>query len=151
MKEHRTHAQAIGIIGGADGPTSVFRGGKNIKRPLRVRLRLWLHRQKRKLAARRITPGAHTMEELLAYAKARYGATQTEQPGTYLVAVDDSCLTLELDLPEDTFGVSFSGSRKAMRQFRKIVRDLYRYYGVTRKDMENQTRRYLTLLSILSM
>ena len=38
MKETDQNAAAIGIIGGADGPTSVFVAGKKVKMPLRFRI-----------------------------------------------------------------------------------------------------------------
>ncbi len=38
-----------------------------------------------------------------------------------------------------------------MRKFRKIAKDLYRYYGVSGKDIAEKTERYYSLLGVLSM
>lgn len=37
-----------------------------------------------------------------------------------------------------------------MKQFEKILRELYVYYGVSEKDIAEKTERYLCLLSVLS-
>lgn len=74
-------ARSVSIIGGADGPTSIFivgKGGKekNIFRRIKNRLRNERYDRKRKKAQKRIVPGAHTMEETAAYIEDRYGAKE---------------------------------------------------------------------------
>lgn len=41
------------------------------------------------------------------------------------------------------------GDRKTWKQGDKIVKDLYRYYGVTRKDIEEKSDRYKELVTVL--
>lgn len=76
-------ARAVSVIGGADGPTSVFvvgKGGRE-RNPFR-RLRIWRERKryqrKRDKARRLIKPDAHTMEELISYMEEHYGAVEAD-------------------------------------------------------------------------
>jgi len=39
-------------------------------------------------------------------------------------------------------GGGASGDKKVMRKFRRIYKDVYRYYGVTSEDIENKSKRY---------
>lgn len=46
----------------------------------------------------------------------------------------------------------FSGHGKnGKRSFNKIYKDVYRYYGVTKEDIANKTKRYQELLTTLAM
>lgn len=42
------------------------------------------------------------------------------------------------------------GTKKEMNQFDKAYRDIYNYYGVTQKDIDEQTDRYHTLVNTLA-
>lgn len=44
---------------------------------------------------------------------------------------------------------SFCGDRKSMKRLRKLYREICLYYGVTAGDIENETRRYQSLLTVL--
>ena len=157
MNSEFHHAEAVAIIGGADGPSGVFVGGKSKKPPLKIRLRTAVCRQRRKRAAKKITAGARTLDELLAYAEKTYGATACEMCKdsavgcAYAIKAGDDIFVIEADEAHHTFGVSFSGSKKAMKRFRAIAKDLYIYYGVSENDIRQKTERYLSLLSVLSM
>lgn len=39
-------------------------------------------------------------------------------------------------------GGGVSGNKKIMKRFRRIYKDVYRYYGVTSEDIENKSKRY---------
>ena len=39
-------------------------------------------------------------------------------------------------------GGGVSGNKKMMRKFRRIYKDVYRYYGITSEDIENKSKRY---------
>lgn len=215
MKEKS--ASAVSIIGGADGPTSVFLAGRTGKRPLKIRIRNFLYKCKRKQVAKRIVPSAHTLEEVITYAKTKYSAVEidktrhnyieqrkslkesliiTHKPDLlgdmkdipkptdyteesvrefynhlesrrkmisqipdekmpmdfhiYEITFDDGRMEMEIDYKWDIFGISYSGSKKVMKELRKIACDLYLYYGVTKEDIENNTKRYSALLTTLS-
>ena len=215
MKEKR--ASAVSIIGGADGPTSVFLAGRTGKRPLKIRIRNFLYKCKRKQIAKKIVPGAHSLEEVVSYAKNKYSAVEidttqhnyieqrknlkesliiTHKPDLlsdmkdipkptdyteeslreffnqlqsrsemisqipdaempmdfhiYEITVDDGRMEMEIDCKWDIFGISYSGSKKVMKELRKISCDLYLYYGVTEEDIDNNTKRYSFLLTTLS-
>ena len=67
--------QQASIIGGEDGPTSVFIAGKDdgFKIPLRARIRKKQYQIRRKRVEKKIQSGAHTIEETILYAKEKYG------------------------------------------------------------------------------
>ena len=67
---------AVHIIGGADGPTSVFWAGKKRKQSIKMRIRNLIFRYKKERAKKRILPGGHTLQEVLKYAKRHYGITE---------------------------------------------------------------------------
>lgn len=67
----------VSIIGGADGPTSIFIAGRAQKRPLKVRIRSILYRFKRKIAEKKVVAGEHTLDELVQYAKNSYNLIET--------------------------------------------------------------------------
>ncbi len=75
-------ARSISIIGGAEGPTSVWIVGKGRhqdKNPFRRMsnfLRSKRYTRSRRRAEKRIRAGAHTLEETLLYIEEKYGAVQ---------------------------------------------------------------------------
>ena len=215
MKE--MSSSAVGIIGGADGPTSVFVAGRTGKLPLKIRIKNHIYKWKSKKAQKSIVAGAHTLEEVVAYADEKYHLTEvTETQRKYVeqrkclkeslisrhkpellgdlqevkrpeAYTEDSVkelqrqflarremidsipdekmpmdfhiyeissgkarLEMEIDYRWEVFGISYSGSKKEMKQFKEIARDLYLYYGVSKEDIRNKTDRYHSLLAILS-
>ena len=208
---------SVSIIGGADGPTSVFLVGRTGKRPLKERIRQYIYKYKRKRIEKRIPAGAHTLEEVVSYAECKYGAVEisrnqrrylesyknlresliirnkpellgelrdiqkldTYNEDTikemfrqielrsevianipehemhmdfhiYEIKIEDGSMEIEIDYMWDVFGISYSGSKKIMKQFRKIARDLYIYYGVTEEDIRDKSERYSSLLITLT-
>jgi hypothetical protein len=69
---------AVGIIGGADGPTSVYIGREKRKIPVKYRIRNQIYRWKTKCAAKKITAGERILTEVIAYAEERYGAVEAD-------------------------------------------------------------------------
>jgi len=69
----------VTIIGGADGPTSVFIAGKTGKRSLRDRAGSFLYQKKRERMEKKIVPGAHSLKEVAEYIKETYNATEVSQ------------------------------------------------------------------------
>lgn len=152
MNNQRHNAEAIAIIGGADGPTSIFTAGG--KRNLKVRIKNYLYKNKRK----KIVANTHTLEEVLQYAENTYSAKESDykvnaMPNisrVYEIKEGEDSLYIEIDDTAGTFGISFSGSKKTTKVFQRITKDLYSYYGVSEKDIEEKTERYLSLLCVLS-
>lgn len=160
----------ITIIGGADGPTSVFVAGKLDKKPLKIKIRERMYRYRRSRAERKITANAHTLEEVVSYAKDKYGIVEMDEARIeyqekygkipdnkmtmdfhmYKICMEQGTLTMEMDYAWKDFGISYSGSKKEMKRFKKITQDLYLYYGVEETDIRNRTERYLSLLVALS-
>ena len=73
--------QQTTIIGGEDGPVSVFIAGKgdDFKLPLKDRFRNKRYQIRKKKAEKKIRPEAHTKEETIAYAKEKYGILPLDQ------------------------------------------------------------------------
>lgn len=69
---------AVSIIGGADGPTSIFIAGRSGKRPLKVRIRNYIYKCKRKRVEKKIVAGAHTLNAVVEYAMDRYNAIEMD-------------------------------------------------------------------------
>lgn len=81
-------ASAVSVIGGADGPTSIFLVGSGRReRNIFKRFRMWRqskkYQKKRERAGRRIVPNSHTMEELIRYVAERYGAVEADAAYPY--------------------------------------------------------------------
>lgn len=48
-------------------------------------------------------------------------------------------------------GASVSGtSKKEMKRYDRVFRNVYQYYGVTQNDIDNRTKRYEELLATLA-
>lgn len=47
-------------------------------------------------------------------------------------------------------GASAGGTKKYMKSFSKIYRDVYKYYGVTQEDIDSNSRRYKELINCLA-
>lgn len=210
-------AGSVSIIGGSDGPTSIFLAGRS-KRSLKQKIKRKFLALRKEWCALWIKPGAHSMEEVVIYAKERYGFSEcSKEDGEYLRQYEDlrcsfilmhqpellgeyaSALKLsgageirlqefqrqwELqkekakEISEEEFAIDFhvlqkntdkgrmelilegrfgsiSGSwssrgRKRDKSFKRIYRDIYRYYGVTKEDIADKTERYQELVRILA-
>ncbi len=69
----------VSIIGGADGPTSIFLAGKfpgEQPRPLKWRIRQCIYHYRRKRAAKKVSANPHTLKQVAAYAKKKYHAAE---------------------------------------------------------------------------
>lgn len=74
MEQKSTNS--VSIIGGADGPTSIFLAGNCRKQSFKNRVRTYFYKKKRKRIERKITAGDHTLEELVSYAIEKYHAVE---------------------------------------------------------------------------
>ena len=68
----------VSIIGGADGPTSIFIAGRTQKRPLKVKIRNTIYRFRRKLIEKKVVASEHTLDELVQYAKSNYNLIEID-------------------------------------------------------------------------
>ena len=215
MGKTEKSAAAIGIIGGADGPTAVITAGRKV--PLKHRIRKRWFDFKRKQIAKRIKPQPHTMDEVMQYLQSRYGFAEVNKEseeyrreyqemrcssilqyapellGEYatpplLTSRDEEGIRKfqdelqkrqqrAMEIPEETFdieyfvfeqkdkdgkmqicfekrfgyiGASASGTKKYMKSFGKLYRDVYRYYGMTQEDIDSESRRYKELVNCLT-
>lgn len=213
----RNRKSAVAIIGGADGPTSIFIAGRTQKRPLKARIRNIIYKYRRKIAEKKVVAGAHTLDELVYYAMNSYNLIETnptemrcieqrknlkerlilqykpevlgemkdipkpdisneesvreyfckikarneiiaEMPDNvipmnfhlYEIRIGNDFLEMGIDYIWNIFSISYSGNKNVMKQFEKISKDLYIYYGVSEDDIKNKTERYLSLVMALS-
>ena len=72
-------AGSVSIIGGADGPTSIFIAGKGGKVKLTTRIQNYFRKLKRNIVKKRITANPHTLEEVVELMKREYGAEEVSQ------------------------------------------------------------------------
>lgn len=209
---------AVSIIGGADGPTSIFIAGGSRKQPLKRRIQNTIYTYKRKMAEKKIVANAHTLDEVVQYAISNYDLIETdptdwqyieqrknlkeslilqhkpeilgemqkiprpdisneksvrkyfekikvrsemiaEMPDSvipmdfhlYKIRIGNDFLEIAIDYIWSIFGISYSGKKKVIKQFKKISRDLYSYYGVSEDDIKQKTERYLSLVAALSL
>ncbi len=207
----------ISIIGGADGPTSIFIAGRTGKRPLKVRIKNWIYCQKRRRIAVKIRPNPHTLKQVTAFMKMEYGAAEVSKESrqyqerkaslregliiqnrpellegleemkrpevftkeameemslrikrrseaiaripdeqftmdfhVYEIIIEGGRMEIEVDYLWDILGISYSGNKRAMRELKKMGRRLYVYYGVTKEDIRDETKRYSALLTALA-
>lgn len=220
----RKKAVSCRMIGGADGPTSVFIAGKekNLLRRIGRALYDRKSRRKRDKTKRSIVPGTHTIQEVVQYAEERYGMVEVDAsyrgyeerkrdhkhnliyrkkpelmqeerrilppkdfhneealkeytrqvmewtamrereidaippevfPTDYHLFVADKgmqgTLEMEIDMLYGDIAVSwFDGNMDIMKT---MVKDIYRYYGVSQEDIDHNTERYRAHLMMLSM
>lgn len=214
MKDNST--ETVSIIGGSDGPTSIFIAGRSGKCPLKVRIKNHIYKCKRKRAEKKIVAGTHTLEAVVAYAIDNYNVIEVNAQQTnyveqkrslkeslilqhkpellgemkdisnpdfsneesireffcllqkrsemmneisdseipmdfhlYEVKIGDSSLEIAIDYIWNILGISYSGSKKEMKQLRRIAQDLYTYYGVSEDDIREKTERYSSLIAAL--
>lgn len=123
---------AVSIIGGADGPTSVFIAGRSQKQPLKIRIRQAIYRHKPEVLGK-MQDNIIPMDFHL-----------------YRMQVGDGMFEMGIDYKWDILGISYSGDKKEMKLCEKISKELYRYYGVEESDIKNKTKRYSALVTALS-
>ena len=94
---------------------------------------------------------------MLQYAQNTYGAKESdykvnaipEITRVFEIKEGRDALYIEVDDIAETFGISFSGSEENFKRFQAINKDLYTYYGVSEKDIDEKNERYLSLLGVL--
>ncbi len=212
-------AGSVSIIGGTDGPTSIFIVGKGDREKLTTRIQNYFRKLKRNRLKKRITVNSHTLEEVVQLLKREYGAVEVSQQsfhyqeqrkclkaslvmrhrpdllgelmdlkppeGEDVEALKTFCGQIQerekmaAEIAENIFpldfhiyeircpkncmmriGVetvwqvldgSFSGDKKTMKELKKLFKKVYLYYGVTARDIKNETERYKELLAILCL
>lgn len=206
------------IIGGADGPTSVFLLRHDQKQSFSSKIRRMKQRIKAFFTEKRIVAGTHSLEEVGEYACEKYGFTEMDHSDPeYLEEYQQMRVAflfqyrservekVELDItdsddtesmiqkteefmqrrreiaaavPLEVFDIDLhkyirrgteqddmhldiernsayigggaAGSKRCVRTWNRIYKDLYRYYGVSEEDIRTKSPRYRTLLKELS-
>lgn len=213
----KKRANNVSIIGGADGPTSVFVVGMNSKLPLKQRMQRFHYKIKRFYVEKTLKPEYHSLDEVMEYVKG-LGFVELDKD-SYKVKVEyremrasfiiqyapellgeyakvpelkgkspeeiklhikklDERLQKASEVPETAFDIDFhkfekkvddrnnniqitiekkyayigggAFGDKAVKKFEHIYKDVYRYYGVTKQDMDNKSKRYKDVVQTLS-
>lgn len=76
MKKSVKKSESFSIIGGSDGPTSVFILGGHQKLNIKQRVQKKVFQLRKKWYALWIKPEAHTMDEVICYIKEKYNFTE---------------------------------------------------------------------------
>lgn len=205
------NSSAASVIGGADGPTSVFLLKRNQKLTLRQKFERWKNSIKKAYIERTLKPGSHTLDEVMEYIVNKHGFTKldntsgemaeeynhmrasciiqdapellgeyAEMPRLKGESPEDIQLYMQqteartqkaLEIPTTVYDIDFhkfqknfadindnihiiieknhsyigggaAGNKKVIKQFRRIYKDIYRYYGVTQEDIDSKSQRY---------
>lgn len=75
----KKNASAVSVIGGADGPTSVFLLKRNPKLTLRQKLQRFKYSIKRTCVEKMLKPGGHTLDEVMAYLVNEHGFVEVDK------------------------------------------------------------------------
>lgn len=67
----------------------------------------------------------------------------------YRLRIGGGSLEMQIDYSWNIFGISYSGNAKEIKQFEKISKEMYIYYGVSKDDVKNKTERYMSLVAAL--
>lgn len=67
----------------------------------------------------------------------------------YKIRKGNEEIEMAVDFYWNILTISHQGDQKTWKQGDKIIKDLYRYYGVTRKDIEEKSDRYKELVAVL--
>lgn len=209
---------AVSVIGGADGPTSVFLIKKNQKLTWQQKLQKLRNKIKRTYVKKTLSPKSHTLDEVMDYIVNIHGFVELSKDeikeeycqmrASFLMQYAPELLgeyakmpQLKSESPEDIkahlaqfqerekkaqeiptadFDIEFRkfqlpfedrnnhihidvesrfgyigggalGDKKVVKKFRRIYKDVYRYYGVTKEDIESESKRYKDVIQTLSM
>lgn len=212
-------AEAVSIIGGADGPTSVFVVKKNAKLNIKQKIAKWKYNRKKAYIERTLKPESHTIDEVMEYLVNKYGFVELdadsdevreeyqqmrasfiiqyapELMGEYAtipslksespedvqahLALVQERMQKASELPTSMFDIDFHkfikrfddindnihiviekkyahigggacGSKKVVKEFNRIYKEIFRYYGVTKEDIRQKTERYKDVVRALS-
>jgi len=216
MRWRKKRVKSVSVIGGADGPTSIFLVGRRKKPGFVRRLKSIRYKRKKEKIEKGIREGFHDLKEVVLYIQNTYGAKEIAKDShNYLeqrkclkesliikhkpellgdkadipfpdeqdeesikgffkkieersriaenipddmipmdlhlyeiVIPDAGRMEVEIDTIWNIFGCSYSG--KNMKLLKEISKELYKYYGVTKEDIDNRSERYLELAAALA-
>lgn len=210
------HASAISVIGGADGPTSVFLLKRNQKLTLKQKLHKFKYNLKRAHVEKTLKPGGHTLDEVMTYLVKVHGFAEfdkeeikgeyEEMRASFLLQHAPELLgeyatlpplksesqedlleymwqaqervqrakeipATEFDIDFHKFQISFddsndnihfviekrfgyigggaSGSKKILKRFQQLDKEIHQYYGVTEEDIRTKSQRYKDVVRAL--
>lgn len=92
MGKIETSSGSVSVIGGSDGPTSIFLAGKR-KKTIRQRVEKRLFQLRKTWFSLGIRPNAHSMDEVIKYIKEKYGFEEIEKDSREYLTQYDSLRT----------------------------------------------------------
>lgn len=73
------NAKSVSIIGGIDGPTSIFIAGQQVKPKLSQKIKQCIYKKKRARIEKKIVANPHTLDEMISYIADRYSIVEISQ------------------------------------------------------------------------
>ncbi len=213
-------ASAVSVIGGADGPTSVFILKNTAKLTIKQKIERLKYKIKKFYVEKTLKCESHSMDEVIKYIVNRYGfikvdsdseeiaeqykqmraafiiqyapellgeyaefpplkSESSEDVELYIKKCDER-MKRAMEIPQTVFDIDFhkfkkvftdvndnmdivvekkyayigggaSGNKKLIKKYKRIYKDIRRYYGVTEEDIRNKSERYKDLVRALSM
>lgn len=155
------HASAISVIGGADGPTSVFLLKRNQKLTLKQKLHKFKYNLKRAHVEKTLKPGGHTLDEVMTYLVKVHGFAEfdkeeikgeyEEMRASFLLQHAPELLGEYATLPplksesqEDLLEYMWQAQERVQR-----AKEIHQYYGVTEEDIRTKSQRYKEVVRAL--
>lgn len=211
-------ASAVSVIGGADGPTSVFLLKRNQKLTVRQKLQRFKYNIKKAYVEKTLKAEAHSLDEVMTYLVKVHGFVELEKDsdemreeysrmrasfliqhapellGEYAklpklesesrediltyVRQSEERIQKAMEIPVTEFDIDFhkfqisfedindnihflfekrfgyigggaSGNKKILKRFRRLDKEIHRYYGVTEEDIRTKSQRYKDVVRAL--
>lgn len=73
------NAKSVSIIGGIDGPTSIFIAGQQVKPKLSQKIKQYIYKKTRARIEKKIVANPHTLDEMISYIADRYSIVEISQ------------------------------------------------------------------------
>lgn len=141
------------------------------------RFRRWWYRTKKFCIAKHMKANPHSLDEVCNYMKAKYGFVEVSEDALIYQAeyrgveinyshqnldtenielcvmekkMDDGEYHVAVEKRHGHIAAGATGSRELVKKFPKVIKDMYRYYGVTEEDIKAKSKRYEELLCRLA-
>lgn len=140
--------KGVSVISGSDGPTAVFIAGKG-KADLKQRIYKLRYNLRKKKVIKSLKAAPHTMEQQAEQWKLREEAAMNVPVELFDIDMHiyeinyGRCYSrITLEGKYGYIGASSSGTKRYVKKFDKMYKEIYRYYGVAQSDIDNHTERY---------
>ena len=144
-----------------DGPTSAY-VKRNRKTSFAYKFKKMLYERKKAEVEKSISfNDNHAIEEVCQYVQEQWGFKEADRNSAehdinseinlflYVREDNDAHMDIEIETTTGYITGGVTGKKSSIKEFNKILRDVFIYYGVMQDDIIEQTKRYKNLVSIL--